>query len=287
MEILVTGGTGFVGRYIVGELSKNFQVIIPTRDIKRGESIFTQSDYFKNIKIIHFQEDLDHIVKKYRPQIIINLLGILYERKKEDITFEKVHFEYTKKLVDAASDIDTKLFVQMSALGADPRSKSRYQRTKGVAEEYIRSSNINYIIHRPSIIMGKEQKLFEDMKKFGRLMPIFFAPEGKVQPVHILDVRDSFLRSLNEKNEIYELCGDRIVTFKELFEFALDYVGYKRPIIQMPKIFFKFMLPFFSLLPEPPMTKDQYYMLQKDNICSGKYRGVKELLGKIRNPFEF
>ncbi|ACO03593.1 MAG TPA: complex I NDUFA9 subunit family protein [Persephonella sp.] len=287
MKILVTGGTGFVGRYLVEELSKEHQLVLPTRDIKKAELLFSGRGNLDNIKIIHFQEDLDHTVRKYRPEVIINLLGILYENRKKGITFEKVHFEYTKKLVDAASDIGIKLFVQMSALGADPSSKSRYQRTKGVAEEYIRSSNINYIIHRPSIIMGREQKLFQDMKKFGKIMPLFLAPEGRVQPVHILDVRDCFLKSLDEEDEIFELCGDRVVTFKELFEFALKYAGYRRPVIQMPKIFFRFMLPFFKLLPEPPMTEDQYYMLQKDNVCSGKYRGVKELLGKIRNPFEF
>ncbi|WP_457621684.1 complex I NDUFA9 subunit family protein [Persephonella sp.] len=284
MKFVVTGGTGFVGRYIVEELSKEYQVVVPTRNIPKAEQLYGNN---KNVKIIYFQEDLDHTVRKYEPDIIINLLGILYENRKKGITFEKVHFEYTKKLVDAASDIGVKLFIQMSALGADPSSKSRYQRTKGVAEEYIRSSQINYIIHRPSIIMGKEQKLFSDMKKFGKFMPLFLAPEGKVQPVHILDVRDCFLKSLNERNEIFELCGSKIVSFKELFEFALKYVGYSRPVIQMPNIFFKIMLPFFKILPEPPMTEDQYYMLQKDNVCSGKYRGVRELLGKIRDPFKF
>ncbi|WP_457642058.1 complex I NDUFA9 subunit family protein [Persephonella sp.] len=283
MRIFITGGTGFVGRYVVRKLSEDKEIILPTRNIKKAKQLFPE----ENIKAIHFQEDLDYLIKKYQPDIVINLLGILFEDKKKGITFEKVHFEYTKKLVDASSETDVKKFIQMSALGADPNSKSRYQRTRSIAEEYIQSSHLEYVILRPSIILGKEQKLFEDMKKFAKIAPFIFAPPGKVQPVHVLDVRDCILKSINEKNEIFELCGDKVITFTQLFRFVLSYLGYKKSVIEMPKAFFRVMLPVFQLFPKPPMTKDQYYMLEKDNICSGKYKGVKELIGKIRNPFEF
>ncbi|WP_457623117.1 complex I NDUFA9 subunit family protein [Persephonella sp.] len=287
MKIFITGGTGFVGRYLVKNLSEHHQIILPTRDIKKAENLFENLKSQQNITFIHFQEDLDHLIKKYKPDVVINLLGILHENRKKGVTYEKIHFEYTKKLVDSSSEIGIKLFIQMSALGADPKSKSRYQRTKGVAEEYIISSKLDYIIHRPSIILGKEQKLFEDFEKFSKISPFFLAPSGKVQPVNILDVRDSFINSLNIKNEIFELCGDRIVSYKELFEFALKYKNIKRPVFEMPLIFFKFMLPIFKIMPEPPMTEDQIYMLEKDNVCSGNFKGVRDILGNVRNPFEF
>jgi NADH dehydrogenase len=283
MKIFITGGTGFVGRYIVNSLQKekDIQLVIPTRDINKAKAIFSSS----NIKLIHFIEELDYLVKKEKPDIVINLLGILTENKRKGITFEKVHFEYTQRLVEASVDINVKKFIQMSALGVDINSKSRYMKTKAVAEEKIKNSGLNYTIFRPSIIIGKGQKLFEDFKKFSKFMPLFLAPKGKVQPVNVLDVRDCFIKAVKEdlSNQIFELCGDKIISYKELFEFALEYIGKKRFVLEVPKEIFLPLLPIFELLPNSPMTKDQYEMLKKDNVCSGKYKGVKDLLGSVRD----
>ncbi|GAB6072392.1 complex I NDUFA9 subunit family protein [Venenivibrio stagnispumantis] len=284
MRILITGGTGFVGRYIVDALADDYTIILPVRNVEKINRLYKKD----NIIPIQFKENLKDIVIEQNPDIVINLLGILKEEN--GATFEKVHFEYSKKLIDGAKNIKIKKFIQMSALGADINSKSKYQQTKAKAEKYLIESGLDYVIFRPSIIMGKEQKLFEDFKKFAKITPIFLAPvDAKVQPVHILDVRDCYIKAVKTdiKNEIFELCGDKIINYKELFDFALRYIGIKRLVIPVPRIFFKPIAEISSILPQAPITKDQYYMLEKDNICSGKYKGVKDLLGSIRNPFSF
>ena len=288
MKIFITGGTGFVGRYIVNQLNKDFEIILPVRNIEKAKQLFENKE---NLTIIHFVDELDHLVKQYKPNIIINLLGILIENRKKGITFEKVHFEYTKRLVEAGVEVGINKFIQMSALGVDINSKSRYMRTKALAEEEIKKSSLNFTIFRPSIILGKEQKLFEDFKKLTKFLPVIFAPKGKVQPVNIYDVRDSFIKAIlmeeKTKKQIFELCGDRIISYKELFQFAIEYIGRKRIVIEIPKEIMLPLIPFFELLPEPPMTKDQYEMLKKDNVCSGLYPTTKDLLGKVRDPFQF
>ncbi len=282
MRILITGGTGFVGRYLVPALKDKHQLILPVRSIKKAVAILGRDS---SIEYTPFKEDLYSIVKEKNPDIIINLLGILNETKEE--TFEKIHVDYTKQLVNAAMEIGFINFIQMSALGADKHSKSRYAKTKAIAEEYVINSGLKYVIFRPSIILGKEQKLFSDLKKLSKIAPFFIAPKGKVQPVHILDVRDAFLSVIEKgiKNKIYQLCGPKVITYKELFEFALNYIGIKKPVIEIPVSFLKLLIPMFSLFPEPPVTKDQVYMLEKDNIC-GSPKDILELNGKLRDPFK-
>ncbi len=283
MKIFITGSTGFVGRYIANELCKKHYLYLPVRNFEKAQRVLKCKG---NIELIPFLEDMTPYLKRIKPDVIINLLGILVEDTKKGITFEKVHFEFTKNLVDGAKENEIKKFIQMSALGADKNSKSRYFQTKARAEEYLINSGLNYTIFRPSIILGKEQKLFEDFNKFSKFTPVFLAPSDvEVQPVNIYDVRDCFTKAVEEnlKNEIFELCGDEIISFKELFKFALNYIGKKRLVIGVPKKIFYFL----SLFPNPFITREQYYMMEKDNICSGKLKGVKDILGEIRNPFKF
>lgn len=287
MKILITGGTGFVGRSILeDERLEKFQLIVPSRNPKIHREFYRHK---KNIKFIYFQQELDYIVRKYKPDVIVNLLGILTENRKAGITYEKVHFEYTKRLVESGVSIKVKKFIQMSALGADINSESRYQRTKGIAEEIVINSGLDYTIFRPSIILDNGQKLYKDLEKLSKISPIIFAPTGKVQPVHLLDVRDCFIKAILDndktKNKIYELCGNQILSYKELFEFVLKKINKKRLVIQIPNWVFLPLIPIFNLFPNPPLTYDQYLMLKKPNVCSDKYEGVKNLLGSVNNRF--
>jgi len=285
MKILITGSTGFVGRYIVNKLSEKYKLILPVRSFEKAKNVLKLNE---NITLIEFSENLDKIVVKNKLDVIVNLIGILRENRENNTTFEKVHYVFTEKLINGAVKSTVKYFIQMSALGADITSKSRYLKTKAMAEEVVKSSGLNYSIFRPSIILGKEQLLFKQFREISKFVPFFFAPKGKVQPVHILDVRDCFVEKIERfgKNNIYELCGNEIVSYKKLFEFALNYTGNKKPVIEVNRYF---LLPaaivgtFFDFL---PITYDQWLMLEKDNVCSGNFKGVESLLGKIRNPFD-
>ena len=283
MKLFITGGTGFIGSYVVDDLERDNQIILPVRNpSKVGKKT-------ENVKIIPFEENLSVLIEKHQPQIVINLLGILNEDRKRGITFRKVHVEYVKQIVDGSVKSNVEKIIHVSALGADINSKSMYAKTKAEGEKLIIDSGIDYLILRPSIVLGRGQKLFEDLKKFSKMTPVIFAPEGKVQPVHVEDLVDTIRKGVEErdlKNIIVELCGNRIVSYKELFEFALSYIGKKRVVIQMPSSFFWFMLPVFKLFPEPPVTQDQLYLLEKDNVCTGRYPTQRDIIGKVRNPFK-
>ncbi|WP_457638669.1 complex I NDUFA9 subunit family protein [Persephonella sp.] len=283
MKIFIAGGTGFVGRHLVSLLEKDHHLIIPARQPSKLQH------ETPNVTVIPFSEELSDLIIKHSPDIVVNLLGILQEEPSEGITFEKVHVEYTKSLIEGAKKSGVKKFIHISALGADINSKSRYAKTKAEAEQIVINSGIPYVIIRPSIILGKGQKLFEDLKKFSSLTPVILAPAGKVQPVHIDDVVETIKKAVEDesiKNTIIELCGSRIITYRELFEFALSYIGKKRVVLQMPAWFFWMMLPVFKLFPEPPVTEDQLYLLETDNICTGRYLTQKDILGSVKVAFK-
>ncbi|MGC8868738.1 MAG: complex I NDUFA9 subunit family protein [Sulfurihydrogenibium sp.] len=283
MKILIYGSTGFVGKYVVNKLIGKADVFLAVRDETKAKNQFNGK-----VKTSSILYDLVAPILEIKPDVVINLIGIL--RETHDNTFEKAHYEIPKKLIDSSLRVGVSKFIQMSALGANLNSKSRYQKTKAMAEEYLKKSGLDYVIFRPSIILGKEQKLFEDFKKYSKIAPFFLAPcDAKVQPVNVYDVADCFEKAVNTqlKNQIFELCGPKVINYKELFEFALKYIGIKRPVIPVPKKTFLLMLPIFSVMPDPIMTLDQYYMLEEDNVCSGSYPGVKDLLGSLRDPFSF
>lgn len=283
MKILIYGSTGFVGWYVVNQLIGKGEIFLAVRDENKAKSRFNGK-----VNTVRLKEGIEKPIFDINPDIVINLIGILKETS--DNTFEKAHYEIPKKLIDTSKKVNVKKFIQMSALGANINSKSRYQKTKALAEDYLKNSGLDYVIFRPSIIMGKGQKLFEDFKKYSKIAPFFLAPyDAKVQPVNVYDVAQCFEKATitDIKNQIFELCGEKIINYKELFEFALKYIGIKRPVIPVPKKLFLFMIPLFSVMPDPIMTLDQYYMLQEDNICRGKYKGVRDLLGSVRDAFVF
>ena len=125
-KILLLGGSGFVGRHLVEKIPHNdYEIILPLRNIQKGKKLFEK---IPNIVFLDFEDKLSNIVKGSSPDIVINLLGILVEDRKN--TFEKVHFFYTKELVDGAKQVGVSKFIQMSALGVDKNSKSNYRKTK-------------------------------------------------------------------------------------------------------------------------------------------------------------
>jgi NADH dehydrogenase len=193
----------------------------------------------------------------YEADVIINTIGILREEKH---TFEESHIETLKNLIPICKN---KKLIHISALGSKLNHLSKYKHTKAVAEKLIKENLTNYAILKPSIILGKGQKLYDDLKKFQN-MPVLLAPKMTVSPLNInkliLKIDEIIKKDL--KGE-FELCGDRM-QMKDLFKHVFNTFDKNPAIIEMPKIFFGMFLPIFSLL--GIMTKDEYLMIE-DNIC--------------------
>lgn len=206
---------------------------------------------------------------------VIHLVGIIQERKLHGNTFERVHYEGTRNLIEESKKAGIKKFVQMSALGTRPNAQSQYHKTKWRAEETVRNSGLPYTIFRPSLIFGELpcaflQTLFS-LAQIPIFTPIIGQGKTKLQPVYVGDVARCFEQArwddkTNEK--IFELGGTKSYSFLELMTLIEQKLGKKKFKLSLPIWQMKIAAYFMELMPFPtPLSRDQLTMLKEDNLC--------------------
>jgi NADH dehydrogenase len=273
MRILILGAGGFVGGAVAARLAGH-ELTLPSREPGRLAAAFPGAS------VPPFTEDLAALAAACRPEVVINLLGIIKEGP--GAGFDLVHRDYTERLLAGARAAGAKKFVQMSALGAAPDAPSAYHRSKYAGEEAVRASGIPYVIFRPSFIDGAGQRLRAELAALARFLPVFAAPsDALAAPVKVEEVAECFRRAAEDpglKDETFELGGGRVVSFREIIKDSLAAAGTPRPVLGLPRALFRPLLPLFALLPSPPMTREQYLMMSSPNVPSGRFRGLKDLL---------
>ncbi|HEC98162.1 MAG TPA: NAD-dependent epimerase/dehydratase family protein [Nitrospirae bacterium] len=275
--IFIAGATGFVGRHLIRSLSSGkYKVRCLVRSDK--EAGLCTSPGFETTKgDITDSESLKG--KLEGVGIVVHLVGIIKEQGEG--TFEKIHIEGTKNLVDEAKFSDVEHFFFQSALGADLRSPFKYLRTKAEAEEIVKGSGLPYTIFRPSLIIGPGDGFTENIKELLRLGPVVPVPgDGKArfQPIFIDDWVRCFLKiidSRNFKNRVFEFGGPEHLSYNEILKIIMKEMEIKNPIVHIPPAITKAGLPFIQVfrslgrtvgMKMPDVSPEQIDLLQIDNI---------------------
>ena len=270
LRVTVFGGTGFVGRHLIKHLCNQECIVkVPTRNTAKGYFLQPLGDVGQ-INLIKFDlsdnRKLKNLIKD--SDIVINLIGILFEKKRND--FINLHYNFVKRLVDNIN-LNKKHFIQISALGVNRYKDSLYSRSKFNAEEYIQKNSKKFSIIRPGLIFGPEDNFFckfAKMSLFSPFLPLIMGGETKFQPVYVEDVCKGIMKILkkNITNQIFEFGGPDIFTFKELLQILLKTINRKKLLIYIPKIVAIIMAKFFQILPNPLLTEDQIKLLENNNI---------------------
>jgi uncharacterized protein YbjT (DUF2867 family) len=279
----ILGGGGFIGRYLVRNLTKkNYRCIIPTRNAFQKGYLKTQAPpgaiEFINWNLTNFS-DIEEAIKN--SDIVINLIGILYETKKQK--FSTIHSEIPNIISKFCSKNNVKKFIHVSAIGASPESKSLYQKSKFSGEEKALNNFKNTIIVRPSVICGVEDNftnLFSKLSIFP-IIPIINI-NYKFQPILVNDVAlaiEKIIDTKNNEGKIYELGGPKVLSFGEIVKSILKTINKKRFIVDLPMSIAKIQSVILSLLPmKPILTQDQCQILsEKDNVVSSKHLTLEDL----------
>ena len=223
--IVVFGGSGFVGRYVVKALAKaGKRVRVAVRRPHLANDLRVMGDVGQ-IQLVQANVRYPESVARALEGAtgVVNLVGILFEKGKQN--FFDVQEEGAASVAAHAAKAGVKRFVQMSALGADAKSRARYARTKGEAEASVRTALPEAVIIRPSIIFGSEDGFFNrfaNMAKFAPVLPLIGGGKTKFQPVYVADVARAIVNALDDPNtrgRTYELGGPRIYTFKQLLQY--------------------------------------------------------------------
>jgi NADH dehydrogenase len=207
---------------------------------------------------------------------VINLVGIIKEDAAHGVTFEKLHWEGSRNAIDAAKAVGVKRFVQMSANGVKPHGTG-YQTTKYRAEEYLKGSGLDWTIFRPSVIFGETHGRMNFVTelagplKMAPAFPIFGDGKFPMQPVHVEDVAEAFVRALTTEASIgktYCQGGPQSFTYKEVVAAIAEALGRPGlPLIPVPLPFVQLGVGFGEHLPGFPITADQLTMLVEGNAC--------------------
>ena len=279
--ITVFGGTGFIGRNLIGKLAKKgFKIVVPTRNPYLHGYLKPMGEPGQ-IEVLKFNpfdfSNLNEFIKS--SEIVINCIGVLYEKKNQK--FDHVHHLFPKFLSSILDKVVTKKFIHISALGANKNSNSLYIKSKFQGEEAVMHNFKNSIIVRPSIVFGTNDSFFNLFNKLINILPIIplAGSKTKFQPCYVGDVTDAIIKIIEQVNlnSIYELGGPKIYTFKELIETLLVSLKKKRLIVELPDFVARVQAKVMQLFPNPLLTEDQLEILKSDNVCSNQYPGFKEL----------
>ena len=279
----ILGGGGFIGRYLVRNLTKkNYRCIITTRKAFQKGYLKTQSTPGA-IELIDWSPDNFSSLKEAikNSDVVINLIGILFETRKQK--FYNIHSKIPEAIAKICSESDVKKFIHVSAIGANENSKSLYQKSKFQGEINALKNFKKTIIIRPSVVCGSEDNFTNLFSKLSFLPVIpLVGIKYKFQPILVTDVADAIVQAINIKDnegKIYEIGGPKIISFGDMVKSILSTINKKRFVIEMPMPIAKIQSSITDLLPFPPiLTRDQCEILSEaDNVVSNKNLTLKDL----------
>ena len=282
-QIAVFGAGGFLGRHLIRELTKlDYRIKVATRNpyLKGYLRPLGSPGQIELIKTNIFNvEDIKQILKNC--DYVINLVGILYETRRQK--FNQIHSHFPYLLSTLSNEFGIKKLVHVSALGVKEKHSSQYIKSKFEGEKNIKNTFQSSVILRPSLIFGPEDKFFNTFASYARISPVIPLIGGgktKFAPIYCVDVGKAIVKALQLKNaepKIYELGGPENYTFKELMEILLREIKKKRLLINIPFNIAKFQSYFLQMFPKPILTVDQVELLKYDNIISGEHPTLKDL----------
>jgi len=274
-DLLVIGGSGFVGRHIVNRLiDRGIRVTVPVRRRARAGHLILLPTIDVVEADVHDDAALAGLVSGR--DAVINLVGILQGSRgvpygKE---FARAHAELPRRIVAQCDAAGVQRYLHMSALGADSQGPSMYQRSKGDGEAAVRASALAWTIFQPSVVFGPEDRFLNTFAALARVAPVLpIAHAGaRFQPIYVGDVADAFVNALDNPKtyrKTYELAGPRIYTLRELVQFATRASGRPRSVVGLPDALGRAQAIMMELAPgEPMMSRDNLDSMKRDNVAS-------------------
>jgi NADH dehydrogenase len=286
--LTIFGGSGFIGRYIARRAAKaGWRVRVAVR--RPEEAIFVRTyGVVGQVEPVgcNLRDEESVRLALRHADAAVNCVGILAPQGRN--TFRAVQAEGAARVARLAAEEEVGRFVQISAIGADEKSKSEYARTKAKGEQAVLEHRPRAVILRPSIVFGPEDDFFNRFGAMARSSPVLpvVGANTRFQPVYVDDVAAAAMQAVEGGAEpgIYELGGPDVDTFRELMELMLQVIERRRLIVNVPFWAARGMGAGFDLLHKlsggvvrGPLTLDQVRNLAVDNVVSGQTKTFEDL----------
>jgi NADH dehydrogenase len=272
--VTVFGGGGFIGRYVCEFLLKSgVRVRVAQRNPKQAYFVQPLGQVGQFGFVTADVTNPDSVRDALRGATAsVNLSGAFKK-------MQSVHVDGARDVAEAARDEGLDALVQVSAIGASVESQSVYGRTKAEGEEAVRAAFPRATVIRPSLVFGPEDQLTNRFAAMARLpfLPVI-AARRNFQPVYVRDLAKAIaMAALDPQRfggQTYEVGGPQVMSMVELHHAVLEITGQQTEIVALPDLFAS-LLSKLGWLPGAPLTRDQWLMLQRDNLPSGGYPGLE------------
>lgn len=291
-NILVIGGTGFLGSAIVRELARrpchpgagrgsavrvdtathNFCFTLPTRRRERAKHLLVLPTVRVVDADVHDPATLARLM--VGQDAVISLVGILKGGEGEPYGkgFTRAHVELPQKIAAAARAAGVRRVLHVSALKAAPDAPSGYLRSKEAGEAALKAAGLDLTIFRPSVIFGPGDSFLTLFAHMARIAPFFplAGAEARFQPVWVEDVAAAVADSLSRAESIgatYDLCGPQQYSLRQLVSYAAAISGHPRAVIGLPQAIAWLQAWAMEFIPNGPMTRDNIRSMQVASVC--------------------
>lgn len=280
-NILVLGGTGFVGRSVCERLVRrraDGRIVVPTRRIGHGRPVMPLPTVVLQQADVHDDATLRRLVEGR--DAVINLVAILHGNS---AAFDRVHVQLPRRLAAACEAAGVRRVLHVSALGVGADAPSNYLLSKAAGEAALRQAALDLTVLRPSVIFGANDRflnLFASMQAVLPVVPLAGA-DAQFQPVWVEDVAAALVAALDRPNsigQVFECAGPKVYTLAELVRLAGRWAGHERPVISLPMAIGRLQAAMMALMPgEPLMSKDNLDSMRVPNVATGQLPGLDTL----------
>jgi NADH dehydrogenase len=271
--IAVTGASGFVGSRLVRRLASLRR---PVRALVRSVESTSKEGRLAGLDVDVVEADVTRAETLPKAMAgvsaVVHTVAVAVEKRPG--TYEKVNYQGTVNVVEAARASGTRRFINMSQLGASPDLPYPFLASKGRAQAYVAASGLDWTGLRPSVIWGPEDEFANTFARLAPLSPLVYPIVGNgqapFQPIWVEDVVTCVVRSLDDPTTIgqeYELGGPETLTLEEIERRTFEAIGARRVFVRVPLPIMRGVVTLMeTLLPSPPVTRSLLDLLAVPNV---------------------
>lgn len=269
-RIVVLGGTGFVGSYLVPRLlADGHRLTLLSRNREQHRALAVLPDV--TIRSADVYDDA--VLRRHceGADTVINLIGILNASGRH--SFQRVHVELAGRLVKLCTHLGIRRLHQMSSLKA-AQGQSQYLKTRGEAENLVRTSSLRWTIYEPSVIFGIGDGLVTRFARLLRMLPVLplARATSRMAPAYVGDVTEAIARCVaDDKRSIgrcFELYGPEVLTLGQIVHAIRDAAGLRTGILPLPDSLGQLQARVAGMLPGKPFSLDNFLSLGTDSVGS-------------------